>query len=178
MIQETGVVLLSAIDLCVQFAVHHSSSSKMNLYLKSLDVNCNNFDAVVKLTWNVFCNIWFFIFITHKYHILTMHTTHSLLLEFLRNLISIAICLKMLYHQSRCENFNVLLFLRKVRFQWESCIRCFVLHNCDAPWVNLKAITLSKCYQTQKTTSWENPKMNGRMCIIIMIVKYEWTMEI
>ena len=28
--QETGVVLLSAIDLCVQFAVHHSSSSKMN----------------------------------------------------------------------------------------------------------------------------------------------------
>ena len=50
MIQETGVVLLSAIDLCVQFAVHHSSSSKMNLYLKSLDVNCNNFDAVVKLT--------------------------------------------------------------------------------------------------------------------------------
>ena len=28
MIQETGVVLLSAIDLCVQFAVHYSSSSK------------------------------------------------------------------------------------------------------------------------------------------------------
>ena len=30
MIQETGVVLLSAIDLCVQFAVHYSSSSKIN----------------------------------------------------------------------------------------------------------------------------------------------------
>ena len=30
MTQETGVVLLSAIDLCVQFTVHYSSSSKMN----------------------------------------------------------------------------------------------------------------------------------------------------
>ena len=30
MVQETGVVLLSANDLFVQFAVHYSSSSKMN----------------------------------------------------------------------------------------------------------------------------------------------------
>ena len=48
-------------------------------YLKSLDVDCNNFGAVVKLKWKIFCRIWFFIFITHKYHILKMHTTHSLL---------------------------------------------------------------------------------------------------
>ena len=57
--------------------------------------------------------------------------------------------IKMLYHQSRCENFNVLLFLRKCRFKWGPCIRCFVLRN-------LKPITLSNCYQTQKNTSLEN----------------------
>ena len=112
----------------------------------------------MKLKWKFFWSIWFFIFITHKYHILQMHTTHSLLLEFLRNLIRIAICLKMLYHQSRCENFNVLLFLRKCRFQWGPCFRCFVMRNCDTSWVNLKPITLSNCYQTQKTSSLENSK--------------------
>ena len=103
-----------------------------------------------------------FPFDINDYHIHKMNTTDTLLLEFLKKLDKYCHMSKqklmLLYSSKSLKKFQ---HFRHVR---DNCVltvrthvRCFVLRN-NSFFVNDKAIGLSKCYETQSTTSWNDFK--------------------